>query len=88
MAGFQFIMDSIQPLQAIYPLIQVIEKARSFDSDKFVETWEKMQMIDTVYGKGKVTGQDLIGINHTVLGPIPFSRMMNGKIESGFLESQ
>jgi branched-chain amino acid transport system substrate-binding protein len=86
--GLQFIMDSILPLQAIYPIIQVIEKAQSFDTDKFVETWEKMQMIDTVYGKGKVTGLDLIGINHVVLGPIPFSRIMNGKIESGYLESQ
>ena len=87
-AGFQFIMDSILPLQALYPITQVIEKAQSFDTDKFVETWEKMQMIDTVYGKGKVTGQDIMGINHALLGPIPFSRIMNGKIESGFLESQ
>jgi branched-chain amino acid transport system substrate-binding protein len=87
-SGFPFIMDSILPLQAIYPIIQVIEKAQSFDTDKFVETWEKMQMIDTVYGKGRVTGQDIIGINHALLGPIPFSRIMNGKIESGFLESQ
>jgi branched-chain amino acid transport system substrate-binding protein len=87
-SGFQFIMDSILPLQAIYPIIQVIEKAQSFDTDTFVETWETMRMIDTVYGKGKVTGRDLIGINHTILGPIPFSRIMNGKVESGFLEAQ
>jgi branched-chain amino acid transport system substrate-binding protein len=80
-----FNIDHTLVLEALYPLLQGIEKAQSFDTDKVVATLENMKSIDTIYGRGRMGGQDLFGINHVVRRPVMISRIMNGKIEFDFI---
>lgn len=77
-------MDHILLIEAFYPLLQGIEKAQTFDTDKVVTALEGMKSIDTIYGPGRMGGQDLFGNNHVVRGPIGLSRIMNGKVEFQF----
>lgn len=81
-----FNMDSTTLLEAIYPLLQAIEKAQSFDPDKVVATFENMKNIDTLYGPGVIGGQDTFGINHVVIRAGTLSRIVNGKIEFEYIE--
>ena len=79
-------MDHTLLIEGLYPLLQGIEKAQSFDTDKVVAALESMKNIDTIYGPGKMGGQDVFGINHVVLRPAMISRIMNGKIEFEFIK--
>ena len=79
-------MDHALVLQGLYPLLQGIEKAQSFDTDKVVATMENMKSIDTIYGPGRMSGQDLFGINHVIYSPPMISRIMNGNIEFEFVK--
>lgn len=79
--GLMFDFDHVLTLQALWVILQGIEKAQSFDTDKVANTLETMESIETPYGPGRFVGQDLIGINHLMLMPMPFSRIMNGKVE-------
>ena len=45
-----------------------------------------MKSIDTIYGPGKMSGQDLFGINHVIYRPPMISRIMNGNIEFEFVK--
>jgi branched-chain amino acid transport system substrate-binding protein len=82
----QFNLDHGLVLEALYPLLQGIEKAQSFDTDKVVATLENMKSIDTPYGRGSMGGQDLFGINHVIRRPFTLSRIMKDKIEFEFIE--
>jgi len=77
-------MDHVLVIEALYPLLQGIEKAQSLDTDKVAATLENMKSIDSAYGRGSMGGQEVFGINHVVRRPIAFSRIMNGKIEFDF----
>ncbi|MGD0915170.1 MAG: ABC transporter substrate-binding protein [Thermodesulfobacteriota bacterium] len=81
-----FNMDHTLVIEALYPLLQGIEKAQSLDTDKVVAALENMKSIDTIFGQGKMAGQDIFGINHAIFRPVPLSRIMNGKIEFELLE--
>ena len=81
-----FNMDHAMPLEGLYPLMQAIEKAQSLDTDKVATTLENMKTIDTIYGKGTMTGQELWGINHVIRRPITLSRIMNGRVEFDYFE--
>jgi branched-chain amino acid transport system substrate-binding protein len=81
-----FNMDHTLVIEALYPLLQGIEKAQSLDTDKVVAALENMKSIDTIFGQGRMAGQDIFGINHAIFRPIPLSRIMNGKIEFELLK--
>ena len=81
-----FNLDHGLLIEGLYPLLQGIEKAQSFDTDKVVATLENMKSIDTPYGRGTMAGQDLFGINHVILRPFTLSRIMKDKIEFEFIE--
>jgi branched-chain amino acid transport system substrate-binding protein len=85
-AGNPYIMDSALPLDSLYLMLQAIEEAQSFDTDKVVDTIETMDNIDTIWGPGRWGGEDIVGINHVVLRPFTFSRIVNGKVEFEFIE--
>lgn len=76
-----FIMDSMLGLDALYPLLQCIERTRSLDTDKVVAAIEKMKSIDTIWGKGKWGGKEFFGVDHCIVRPITISRIVNGKVE-------
>ena len=80
-----FDFDHVLTLQALWVILQGIDKAQSFDTGKVANALETMESVDTPYGPGKFVGQDLIGVNHLLFMPIPFSRIMNGKVEFEFL---
>jgi branched-chain amino acid transport system substrate-binding protein len=70
----------VATLDCIYILLQGIERAQSFDVDKVTQALEGTKSIDTVYGKGRMAGEDLFGINHAVRRTIFISGITNGKV--------
>jgi len=79
-------MDHTLLIEGLYSLLQAIEKAQTFDTDKVVTTLENMKSLETIYGRGRMGGQEVFGINHVIRGPVGISRIMNGKIEFEFFE--
>ncbi|MGA2108812.1 MAG: ABC transporter substrate-binding protein [Syntrophorhabdales bacterium] len=67
-------------LDAAYVLVQGIEKAQSLDTDKVARALESMNSIDTVYGRGRMAGEDFFGVKHVVRRPIAVSGIVNGKV--------
>jgi len=81
-------MDNVLPLVAAWPLLQAIEKAQSFDTDKVVDTWANMQSLETAFGTSRMAGEELVGVNRFIVGPVPMGRIMNGEIEFEFLPAE
>lgn len=73
-------MSHITVLDAVYALVQGIEKAQSIDTDKVAKALEGMKTIDTIYGKGRMAGEDFFGVNHVVRRPIAVSGIKDGKV--------
>jgi branched-chain amino acid transport system substrate-binding protein len=65
---------------AVYVLVQGIQKAQSLDTDKVVQALENIGSIDTVYGRGRIAGEDFFGVKHAVRRPIALSGIMSGKV--------
>ena len=84
--GAPMLLDNALVLTALMPMLQGIEKAQSFDTDKVVAAMEGMKSVDTPWGEGKWSGEDLGGINHMMmLKDVPFSQIVNGKVEAEWL---
>jgi branched-chain amino acid transport system substrate-binding protein len=84
--GDKFNFDHVLTLQAAWIIVQGVEKAQSFDTDKVTAALESMSSINTPYGKGRFGGQDLVGQNRLMISNIPFSRFVKGgKVEFEFL---
>jgi ABC-type branched-subunit amino acid transport system substrate-binding protein len=87
--GMTMQLDYTLLLGAVWTIEQAIQKAQSFDNDALVSAMETMDF-DTIYGPGKMGGaQDIAGVNigqnRLMVTPIPFSRIMNGKVEFEWL---
>ena len=80
-------MENSLCLGALYPLLQVLEKANSFDIEKVVNTWENMESIDTIFGMGKMAGEKLVGIKRCVKGPTPISWIQGGVVGGELIEN-
>ena len=65
-------------------LLQGIEKAQSFDTDKVAQALETMKGVDTICGRGRMAGKDFFGIDHVVRRPIAISGIRNGKVTCEF----
>jgi len=88
--GVTFNMDHTILLEGAWPLLQVIQKAQSLDPDKIVDTWEKIQTIDSIYGRSKMGGQAMVGNNHVLMRPALISRIVSKDkdIEFGYYPSK
>ena len=73
----------VQGFNAVYTLVQAIQAAQSLDPKVVAAKWEKMDKIDTLFGSGKMGGQQTFGVNHNVYFKTPVSVINNGKIEFG-----
>jgi len=73
-------------LEALHIMLQGIQKAQSFDTDKVASTLETMKSIDTIWGPGRIGGQEFCGVNHLVRRAIPISRIMKNKVEFELLD--
>ena len=80
-ANQPYIMDSMLGLDALYPMLQCIERAQSLDPDKVVAAIENMKTIDTIWGKGRWGGKEIFGVDHVIIRPVTLSRIANGKVE-------
>jgi len=59
------------------------EGADSIDPDVVKAKWESLDTIETLYGKGIISGDQTYGIkNHAVAYPWPYEIMMDGKVSS------
>lgn len=75
-----FNLDALDGWSAVWALVQAIEKAQSFDTEKVVKVWEGMKTIETPWGTGAMGGQKTFGINHMVISPAPISMLKKGKV--------
>ena len=68
----------------LYVILQAIQKAGSIDPEKVAETWESMGTVDTIFGTGKLGGEETYGIaNHAVAHPKPIS-VIDPEAEGGW----
>ena len=82
-----FLFDSSMVYTSSWIILQGIEKAQSFDTDKVVTALESMKSVETPWGKGTWSGEDLGGINHMLkLENVPISKIMNGKVDLEFVK--
>jgi branched-chain amino acid transport system substrate-binding protein len=71
----------VQGFDAVYTMVQAIEKAQSLDPKVVATTWEKMDSIETIYGPGKMGGLQTYGVNHNVYFNTPISVIKGGKVQ-------
>ncbi len=65
---------------ALWCLVQAIEKAQSLDTSEVAATWEKMPNIETAFGTGHMGGLKTYGINHLVVRPLPITKLEKGNV--------
>ena len=86
-SGLVMNFDSVMVLSALWPIMQGIEAAQSFDTDKVVVGMENMESFDTPWGKARWAGEEINGSNHMAkLDTVPITRIMNGQIEFEWVE--
>jgi len=79
--GTEIKFSHVAGWEALWCMVQAIEAAQTLDTLSVVQTWEKMKNIETMYGKGRMGGKDIFGINHVIIKPIPITRLKKGKVE-------
>jgi branched-chain amino acid transport system substrate-binding protein len=79
-----FNTSHVAVLDAVYVLVQGIQKAQSLDADRVAQALESMTSVDTVYGKGRMAGEDYFGVKHVVRRPIAMNGISEGKTFSQF----
>lgn len=80
-----FNTSHVTVFDAVYALVQGIEKAQSIDTGKVAKTLENMKSIDTAYGPGRMAGKDFFGVNHVIRRPMAVSGYKDGKVFCEFL---
>ncbi|MGD0915433.1 MAG: ABC transporter substrate-binding protein [Thermodesulfobacteriota bacterium] len=61
-------------------LVGVIKAADSIDPDVVRATWEKMKTVDTIFGKGTISGEQTYGIKgHAMSHALQYQVFMNGE---------
>jgi ABC-type branched-subunit amino acid transport system substrate-binding protein len=74
---------SLNAFNCVWSMANAIQKAQSLDTTIVRDTWEKMDTIDTAYGKGWMGGQKTYGIKHAVNHLCPIILLDNGKAKFG-----
>jgi branched-chain amino acid transport system substrate-binding protein len=79
----RFDMMMAQGFDAIYTMVQAIEKAQSLDPKVVAASWEKMDTINTVFGPGHMGGLKTYGLKHSVYTKLPILRLDDNKLSWG-----
>lgn len=79
-------MEMVQGFDAVYTMVQAIQKAQSLDPQVVATTWSQMTTIDTVLGPGQMGGLKTYGINHSVYTQLPILRVDNNVVSWGTWE--
>ncbi|MEJ2738607.1 MAG: hypothetical protein P8105_02015 [Dehalococcoidia bacterium] len=86
--GIDFNFDSVMPLSGLWPILQGIEKAQSFDTDKVVDTLEKTDVY-TPWSEAKASwmGEEYGYIHQLVLDKVPMTRLTkSGELEFEYIK--
>ncbi len=82
----RFDMMMAQGFDAIYTMVQAIQKAQSLDPKVVADSWSKMSTIDTIFGPGHMGGGETYGIQHSVYTKLPIVRLENNTLLWGAWE--
>ena len=77
----QFNQDHLLPWDAIWVIVQGIEKAQSLDTSMVLKAMESMDSFKTSYGPGKLGGLKTYGIKHDIVKPHAITRIVNGEVQ-------
>ena len=67
---------------AVYMLLKAIEAADSLDPEVVRTKWESMESVETLYGEGFPTGEQVYGLkNHAWVYPTCVTHIMDGNFE-------
>jgi branched-chain amino acid transport system substrate-binding protein len=77
----QFNQDHLLPWDAIWVIVQGIEKAQSLNTSEVLKAMESMDSFKTSYGPGKLGGLKTYGIKHDIIKPHAITRIVNGEVQ-------
>lgn len=78
-AGLDFNFDSVMPFGALWPVLQGIEKAQSFDTDVVVDTLENMEVYSPwSEAKASWMGEEFGYHHQLVLDKVPMTKLAKG----------
>ncbi len=67
----------------LYVLTNVMRAAESLDPDVVKAKWESLDTVETIHGKGYISGDLTYGIKHHAVGmPASYQRLQDGKVVS------
>ena len=66
---------------SVWTMAYAINKAQSLDPVVVKETWEKLNVIETVFGNGSMGGLKMYGNKHGVDHPMSIFRLDNGELK-------
>ena len=79
----QAILQQFMGFNAVWTMAYAINKAQSIDPLVVKATWEKLDTIDTAFGKGSMGGLKTYGVRHAVDQLCPVYRLENGEQKFG-----
>jgi branched-chain amino acid transport system substrate-binding protein len=78
-----FVPDSLMGFDAVWVLVQAIEKAQSLDAKKVMAAFESMTNIgdlQTAFGPAKMGGMERFGTNRSLIRPLALTHLKKGKL--------
>lgn len=78
-----FVGDSLYGYDALWVLVQAIEKAQSLDSKKVMAALDSMTKtgdLMTTHGAGRMGGKERFGVNRTLIRPLAITHLKDGRI--------
>ena len=79
----EFISDSLWGYDAVWVLVQAIEKAQSLDAKKVMAAFESMTNVgdlQTAFGPSKMGGMKRFGCNRALVRPLALTHLNKGKL--------
>jgi hypothetical protein len=77
----------IQGANTLWVLKEAIEAAQSLDPTVVKNKWETMDKIQTIFGPGRMCGDETFGIRHHIVAhPQPVQWMKGGKLIPEFID--
>jgi|WetSurMetagenome_2_1015567.scaffolds.fasta_scaffold103721_1 branched-chain amino acid transport system substrate-binding protein len=74
----------LETANGLWTMLYAIQQANSLDTTVVRDTWEKTKTFPgTLFGDGTLGGQQTYGINHVVATPLPYIRIIDGKLVFG-----
>jgi ABC-type branched-subunit amino acid transport system substrate-binding protein len=79
----QAVQQQLMGFNSVWTMAYAINKAQSLDPAIVKAAWEKLDVIETSFGKGSMGGLKTYGIRHAVDQPCPVYTIENGETKFG-----